>query len=146
MNNTILSKFDIRAVIKQVKIPYHKGVGKNGSVAYGSNGLSTKIFLLSGCEVGWDASEHYFPVDGVYLDYFNGMAVTDSRRIGYLNGTATLWELRSAYTMSNNTVWAVSKTGGRGTQTVTPMVNFRPAFILDSNTTVNQSNGINIIA
>lgn len=45
---------DIRAAIKQVKIPYQNGTGGgDGSLATGANGLSTKVFLLSGYEVGW---------------------------------------------------------------------------------------------
>lgn len=45
---------DIRAAIKQVKIPYLNGTGGgDGSLATGANGLSTKVFLLSGYEVGW---------------------------------------------------------------------------------------------
>ena len=42
---------DIRAAIKQVKIPYLNGTGGgDGSLATGANGLSTKVFLLSGLQ------------------------------------------------------------------------------------------------
>ena len=34
---------NIRAAIKQVKIPYQNGTGSGGSLATGSNGLSTKV-------------------------------------------------------------------------------------------------------
>ena len=57
---------DIRAAIKQVKIPYLNGTGGgDGSLATGANGLSTKVFLLSGYEVGWTTSDDInFPKDG----------------------------------------------------------------------------------
>lgn len=58
---------EIRAAIKQVKIPYQKGTGW-GSLATGENGLSTKVFLLSGYEVGW--AHNALPKDGAKLDYF----------------------------------------------------------------------------
>ena len=41
-----------QATIKQVKIPYRKNGGSGGTDQTGSNGLSCKIFLLSGYEVG----------------------------------------------------------------------------------------------
>ena len=60
---------DIRAAIKQVKIPYLNGTGGgDGSLAPGANGLSTKVFLLSGYEVGW--AHNALPKDGAKLDYF----------------------------------------------------------------------------
>ena len=73
LNGTFYNLIDsnIRAAIKQVKIPYHNGTGSGGSLATGSNGLSTKVFLLSGYEVGWTTSDNgYFPKDGVRLAYF----------------------------------------------------------------------------
>ena len=50
LNDTFYSLIDsdIRNAIKQVKIPYQNGTGSGGSLATGSNGLSTKVFLLSG--------------------------------------------------------------------------------------------------
>ena len=73
LNGTFYNLIDsnIRAAIKQVKIPYQNGTGSGGSLATGSNGLSTKVFLLSGYEVGWTTSDNgYFPKDGVRLAYF----------------------------------------------------------------------------
>ena len=64
LNGTFYNLIDsnIRAAIKQVKIPYQNGTGSGGSLATGSNGLSTKVFLLSGYEVGWTTSDNgYFP-------------------------------------------------------------------------------------
>ena len=50
LNGTFYNLIDsnIRAAIKQVKIPYQNGTGSGGSLATGSNGLSTKVFLLAG--------------------------------------------------------------------------------------------------
>ena len=79
-----------QAVVKQVKIPYRRG-GSGGSDQSGANGLSCKVFLLSGYEVGWTTSDSsYFPVDGAKLDYFESGPGTsaDSKRIAKLNGSA----------------------------------------------------------
>ena len=73
LNSTMLGKYDanIQAAIKQVKIPYRKNGGSGGSDQTGANGLSCKVFLLSGYEVGWTTSDNsYFPVDGAKLSYF----------------------------------------------------------------------------
>ena len=72
LNNTFVDLFDlnIRDAIKTVKIPYVNGTG-GSAVASGANGLSCKIFLLSGYELGWTKSDNsYFPQDGAKLDYF----------------------------------------------------------------------------
>ena len=74
LNGTFLGLLDsdIQAAVKQVKIPYRKGTGSGGSTVSGSSGLSTKIFLLSGYELGWTTSNSsYFPVDGAKLSYFD---------------------------------------------------------------------------
>ena len=53
LNNEWLNKLDanIRAQVKQVKLPYVNGTA-NSAVASGANGLSCKVFLLSGYEIG----------------------------------------------------------------------------------------------
>ena len=60
LNNTFYNLIDseIRAAVKQVKIPYQNGSGNGGSLATGANGLSTKVFLLSSYEVGWTTSDN----------------------------------------------------------------------------------------
>lgn len=100
LNSTFLNLFDanIRNAIKQVKIPYRKGAGYSTTVTSGASGLSVKIFLLSGYEVGWTTSDSsYFPADGAKLDYFlsgNGSSA-QSKRVANLNGSAIRWWLRS---------------------------------------------------
>ena len=67
LNNTWIKKLDanIQAQVKQVKIPYRPGSGTSKTVNSGANGLSCKVFLLSGYEVGWTQStSSYFPIDG----------------------------------------------------------------------------------
>ena len=86
LNSTFFNLIDgdIRAAIKQVKIPYQNGTGSGGSLATGSNGLSTKVFLLSGYEVGWTTSDNgYFPKDGVRLAYFGNSSGGNSKRVAY---------------------------------------------------------------
>ena len=104
LNSTFLNLFDanIKSAIKQVKLPYRAGSGYGTTITSGANGLSTKIFLLSGPEVNWTSSTHsYIPNDGACLSYFSGCATTDAKRIAKLNGSAVGWWLRSPYCYSN---------------------------------------------
>ena len=94
LNSTFLAKFDanIQAQIKQVKLPYRQNGGSGGTDRNGANGLSCKIFLLSGYECGWTTSNNpYFPVDGAKLAYFEAGTGTsaNNKRIAKLNGSAT---------------------------------------------------------
>lgn len=116
LNNTFLNLFEsnIRDAIKQVKIPYRKNGGSGGTDQSGANGLSAKIFLLSGYEVGWTTSDYsYFPVDGAKLSYFESGTGTsaNNKRIANLNGSAAYWWLRSPYTLSTYYVWSVHSDG-----------------------------------
>lgn len=123
-----------QATILQVKIPYVNGTG-SAAVASGASGLSSKVFLLSGYEVGWTKSNHdYFPVDGACLAYFSGTKATDTKRIGYFNGTATNWWLRSPYQYDEKQTWAVQYDGYFAR--ISPSSNIygiRPALVLPSN-------------
>lgn len=90
LNTTFLNLFEanIRDAIKQVKLPYRKGAGYGKTVTSGSSGLSTKIFLLSATEVGFNMS--YMPTnEGVELAYFSGCADdgADNKRVAYLNSS-----------------------------------------------------------
>jgi hypothetical protein len=114
LNGTFISLLDadIRNAIKQVKIPYQNGTGFGGSLATGSNGLSTKVFLLSGYEVGWTTSDNsYFPKDGVRLAYFGNSSGGNRNRIAYNGSSAAGWWLRSSYTGNNYYVWYVGSGG-----------------------------------
>ena len=104
---------DIRAAIKQVKIPYQNGTGGgDGSLATGANGLSTKVFLLSGYEVGWTTSDdRNFPKDGIRLAYFGSGSGGNSKRVAYNGSSAARWWLRSPHTNNYGSVWAVNTEG-----------------------------------
>lgn len=104
---------DIRAAIKQVKIPYLNGTdGGDGSLATGANGLSTKVFLLSGYEVGWTTSDDInFPKDGIRLAYFGSGSGGNSKRVAYNGSSADRWWLRSPHTNNHGSVWAVNTEG-----------------------------------
>ena len=137
LNGTWINRYDtdIRNAIKQVKIPYRQNGGSSGTDRNGANGLSCKIFLLSGKEVGWDSSDNpYFPNDGAKLSYFlDGTgASANSKRVAKLNGSATLWWLRSPYTLNTNYVWYVLSSGNCDRWRADYSYGVRPALVLPS--------------
>ena len=137
LNNTWINRYDtdIRNAIKQVKIPYRQNGGSGGTDRTGANGLSCKIFLLSGKEVGWDSSDNqYFPNDGAKLAYFlDGTGSSaNSKRVAKLNGSATYWWLRSPYANNTSSVWGVRSDGDCGGWNAGNSYGVRPAFILPS--------------
>lgn len=122
-----------QTTIKQVKIPYRKNGGSGGTNQSGANGLSCKIFLLSGYEVGWTSSaSQYFPQDGAKLDYFESGTGTsaNNKRIAKLNGSAADWWLRSQRTDLTNYVWLVGTDGVHHTAAASNSYGIRPALIL----------------
>lgn len=136
---------DIRNAIKQVKIPYQNGTGSGGSLATGSNGLSTKVFLLSGYEVGWTTSDNgYFPKDGVRLAYFGNSSGGNSKRIAYNGSSAAIWWLRSPYTNNGNNVWYVSTDGSLSLNWYNYSYGVRPAFILPSTLVVSDDGTVSV--
>ena len=98
LNGTFYNLIDsnVRNIVKQVKIPY----SNRGKVQSGANGLSTKVFLLSGTEVGLSGLSS-MNTEGAKLAYFDSA----NKRVAYNGGSAAKWWLRSQYT------------GGRGDQT-----------------------------
>lgn len=135
LNNTFLNLFDsnIKDAIKQVKIPYRKNGGSGGTDQSGANGLSAKIFLLSGYEVGWTTSDSsYFPVDGEKLDYFTASSGGNSKRIANFNGSSDYWWLRSPLAPNKNYVWRVDSGGGYRNSYASNSFGIRPAIILPS--------------
>ena len=120
-----------QAAIKQVKIPYRAGGGSGGTDQSGANGLSCKVFLLSGYEVGFMTSDSsYIPVDGAKLDYFDA---SSSKRIAYLNGLETIWWLRSPRTDGTRRAWCVQTGGIPGGGDTSGSAGIRPALVLPSN-------------
>lgn len=148
LNSTFLGLFDsdIQSAIKQVKLPYQNGTGSGGSVASGSNGLSTKVFLLSGYELGWTTSDSsHFPVDGAKLSYFTSgtTAAANNLRIANYGGTATVWWLRSPYTGNTDRVWLVLTSGlYNGGSSYSSSYGVRPALVLDSSLSVSDDGSV----
>ena len=128
LNSTFYNLIDsqIRAVIKQVKIPY-----TNSGVQSGANGLSTKVFLLSGTEVGFSGVS-YMNTEGAKLSYFDSA----SKRVAYSGSSAAEWWLRSPYTYSSY-VWSVKSDGSNGLWYYSSTCGVRPAFVLPSSLVVS---------
>lgn len=125
-----------QAAIKQVKIPYRKNGGSGGTDQSGANGLSAKIFLLSGYEVGWTTSNNpYFPQDGAKLSYFESGTGTsaNNKRIAKLGGSPTGWHLRSPDKSSDDRTWYVNLNGAASSYYATNSQGIRPALVLRSN-------------
>lgn len=146
LNSTFLNLIDanIRAQIKQAKIPYRPGSGTSQSVNSGANGLSAKIFLLSDREVGYTQSNvnQYIVNDGAKLSYFqDGNGTTE--KIAKLNGSAARWWLRSPYTNDSSSAWVVDSNGSAGHSSCTYAYGVRPALILPSTLLVSDDGSVN---
>lgn len=129
-----------QAAIKQVKIPYRAGGGSGGTDQSGANGLSCKVFLLSGYEVGWTTSDSsYFPVDGAKLDYFAASFGGNSKRVANFNGSAAIWLLRSPDTGNTARVWNVLSDGDYSYDNASYWHGIRPALILPSNAVFDET-------
>ena len=147
LNGTFLNLFDndIKNAIKQVKIPYQNGTGSGGSVASGANGLSCKIFLLSGYELGWTTSDNsYFPRDGAKLSYFSSgtSSSSNNKRIANYNGSAAGWWLRSPYAGGAGFVWHVYSSGSYSYWGYGNTYGVRPALVLDSSLSVSDDGSV----
>ena len=149
LNGTFLNLFndDIKNIIKQVKIPYQSGNIYDEPVASGANGLSCKIFLLSGYELGWTTRDHsYFPRDGAKLSYFSSGtgSAANNKRIANYNGSATRWWLRSPHTNNTRYVWSIYSDGNYDDWYYDRACGVRPALVLPSDIFVD--NEMNILA
>ena len=147
LNNEFLNLIDanIRAQIRQAKIPYRPGSGTSMSVNSGANGLSAKIFLLSNIEVGGQTDWSYMPHDGARLAYFEYGTGTsaNNKRLAYLNGSAAFWWLRSPYTSNSYNAWRVYSGGSsNGTGGCSLSYGIRPALILPSSLLVSDDGSV----
>ena len=147
LNNEFLNLIDanIRAQIRQAKIPYRPGSGTSMSVNSGANGLSAKIFLLSNIEVGGQTDWSYMPHDGARLAYFEYGTGTsaNNKRLAYLNGSAAYWWLRSPNTDNSNLAWRVNSSGGSSyTINCSDSLGIRPALILPSSLLVSDDGSV----
>lgn len=136
---------DIRNVIKQVKIPYQNGAGSGGSLATGSNGMSTKVFLLSGYEVGFTTKDDsYFPEDGVRLAYFDNSFDGINKRVAYNGGSAAIWWLRSPDVSNGTNIFGVDINGQTGNYWYGYSYGVRPAFVLPSTLLVSDDGTVSV--
>ena len=132
LNGTFISLIDadIRNAIKQVKIPYTNY--SNNNVMSGSNGLSCKVFLLSGTEVGFSGVS-YMNTEGAKLSYFDSA----SKRVAYNGSSAAEWWLRSPGTNGGGLVWGVEPDGSYDCWSYSSPCGVRPAFVLPSTLVVS---------
>ena len=132
LNGTFISLIDadIRNAIKQVKIPYTNY--SNNNVMSGSTGLSCKVFLLSGTEVGFSGVS-YMNTEGAKLSYFDSA----SKRVAYNGSSAAIWWLRSPFAINNYSVWYVYTDGSYNYNRFSYSYGVRPAFVLPSELVVS---------
>lgn len=122
----------IKSHVKTVKIPYCLG----STVQVGANGLSTKVFSLSGRELGWIASS--LPDDGYCLDYFVGMANSDPARKKKTPGGSYESHSARTYVSGNRRQLGVLGSSGGPSQVALNVERYvAPAFILDEFVTIN---------
>ena len=144
LNNTYLNLLDadIKAAVKQVKIPYRKGSGTSTSVTSGANGLSCKVFLPSMKEVGLSPS--YAPSEGATLSYFS--AGGNTARKANLNGSPAEWWSRSPSCRSGiyDFAYTVASSGDSNYWYVTYSYGVRPAFILPSDLSVSDDGTVSV--
>lgn len=139
LNGTFISLIDadIRNAIKQVKIPYTNY--SNNNVMSGSNGLSCKVFLLSGTEVGFSGVS-YMNTEGAKLSYFDSA----SKRVAYNGSSAAIWWLRSPGTNGRNYVWYVDTDGSYDNHWYSSSYGVRPAFVLPSTLVVSDDGTVSV--
>lgn len=137
LNNTFIGMFDsnMQSAIKQVKIPYRKNAGSSTVVTSGADGLSTKIFLLSATEAGFN--HNYMPAnEGAELDYFRGSKDEGAfaGRIAYSElGYVSRWYLRSPYASTDTGIFGVTLVGDQGDSYgvyASTSAGIRPALII----------------
>lgn len=135
LNEEILSKFDlyIQKSIQSVHIPYCSSKSDGLKYYKGYNGLQTKLFLLSGMEIGYNPSDTNFLVYvGYHLNWFKQQKYPYPKNIALLNGLPTKWWLRDpvqnmpGYSYATN----VDKNGSPDEERVERILGFRFAFVV----------------
>lgn len=139
INKYFIKFFDsnIQNSIKTVKIPYYDG----DTTHVLSNGVSCKLFLLSGYEIGSTSTSPFLPYDGAALSYFNGDL--DSKRIAYLDGSADYWWTRSP-DYASTYICYVNSYGAINSKLPNYTYGLRPALIMPYDLLVDDE--MNIIA
>ena len=135
---SFMSNYDafIQNKIKTVKLPYCVD-GDTQTIQSGANGLSCKLFPLSGVELGFtSASSSSLPIDGAVVSYFSGTNPgADVKRIATEDGLGAgrdYWT-RSPKLGSGSQVFSVDGNGADRTDvanSTSPKI--RPAFVLST--------------
>lgn len=135
---SFMSKYDsfIQSKIKTVKIPYCVD-GDTRTIQSGANGLSCKLFPLSGVELGLtSASSSSLPIDGAVLSYFSGTSPdADAKRIAIEDGgnIARDYWTRSPKLGSGSQVFCIRSDGSDSTNSAAyGGIRGRPAFVFSS--------------
>ena len=145
LNTIWINRYDsaIQFNIKQVKVPYVSISPGLYHVAYGADGFSCKIFLLSGMEVGFENTGSHQEWDGSVLDYFiygDYLEEARNKRIATIDGSnKPYWWTRSAAPKERYTVNYVTEVGYRAEQRADNTAGLRPAFILPNTLYVDDS-------
>lgn len=132
LNGDFLSSLDpvIQANIKQVKIPYIDGNGDTGHLVTGADGLSCKVFLLSGQEIGNPGYD--YQGQGEVLSYFEDHDPQANAE----------WWTRSPYRSDSSDVYLVTLSGGCSDYLGGASKGIRPALILSESLWVSEDGQI----
>lgn len=135
MNGTFYNTLNVKSIISQVKIPY-SDPNAGSTVHSGSNGLSTKVFLLSCKETGASGStfNNKMSYEGSVLDWF--AASSGNRKF------ASTWWLRSVNNDATYSSWFIYADGSYGLWDTTKTYSARPAFIVPLDTPIDSNNNI----
>ena len=145
LNSTFLNLFDsnIKGVIKQVKIPYRKNGGSDGTTQQGANGLPCKVFLLSAPEIHYER-RNVDSGEGAALSYFASCATNaaDSKRVAVMNHHTTSWWTRSPRTHYTSYAWGITSNGDLFDGHASDSYGIRPCIILPSDALVDDSGNV----
>ena len=129
-----------------MKIPYQNGTGSGGSLATGSNGLSTKVFLLSGYE-GWldDQRQRLFPQGWCSAGVLWKQLWRKQQACRLQTAAALPFEwLRSPRANNSSNVWSVNTGGSYDYDWYGYSYGVRPAFILPSTLVVSDDGTVSV--
>lgn len=157
LNSTFLNTIEakIRDVIKNVKIPYKKGVGTDEPIkaSTGENGLSCKVFLLSLRELCSNLTELTRTViDGAILSYFSEEGEGYASQLRSCQTDKGVWlyhYLRTVHTDSTKIVKCINGTmsgynGSSDANRDREDFGIRPAFILPSTILVQDDDTLSL--
>ena len=147
LSNTFLALFesDVQNLVQQVKLPYTNGSGEDGTVKTGANGIPSKVFLLSGTEVG--CTDNYINAEGAKLSYFPSGTGTmaKAKRTATFNAKTTAWWLRSPttyYTMSTVSACYINTGGILSWEGASTKDGIRPCIILPKTALTDDNNNV----